>query len=366
MIPGPETATFVEHLASIFHTPYIIGCFIISIIIGPPGAILVAYVTTGFDVELAIKLTITYIGGVGTSYLMGVVMLALTWLLFFFVFYMTGFMRQRLVMAEAGITPILPEGEETFHQTFKFVFKLWPPVAVTALVIAFYFVSSSDYLIASLSAYAVNIATTIYMLIDLPLGFYVCTNFSWVYFGSIYCLYKLGKKPLRLKHSTEDRMLGVRPFGDLSLSMSTVYFSAIVIMIMIGITSTLGSPIEGFLPFLFLLMAFMIFGVVLFIFPLREVHIRMVEQKEIERNELRRRAYGGVGGDTRHFTTDTVTEMQRKLDDLTSLMTLEMAEKNLNAVPDWPIDTPILNRFATILITVIAIILANLILRLLV
>lgn len=366
MVSGPEKATIVEHLAGIFHMPYIIGCFIISVLIGPPGAILVAYITTGFDIELAILMTITFIGGVGTPYWMGIAILAFTWLLLFFVFYMTGFMRHRLISAEKGMCPILPEQEKTFHETFKFVFSYWPPFVIAALIIAFYFISSSDYLIASFSAYAVNIVTTIYLVIVYPLWFIVCCTFAWVYFGSIYGLYELGQKPLRLKPSTEDKMLGVRPFGDLSLSMSTVYFSAMVILIMIGIASTIGSPIIGFVAFVPLLMAFIVVGVVFFISPLYTVHTKMIEQKEIERAELRKQAYKGVEGKTEPGTRDTVVDMQRKLNNLTSLVTLEMAEKNLDSVPNWPIDTSILNRFATIIVMVTAIVLANLILRLLI
>ncbi len=364
MVPSLEKATVVEHLAGFFRMPYIIGCFIISTLIGPPGAILVAYLTTGFQIELAIQMTITFIGGVGTPYWMGVAILALTWLLLFFVFYMTGFMRRRLISAEKGMSPILPEREQTFHETFEFVFRQWPPVVIAALIIAFYVISSSDYLTASFSAYAVNIATAIYLAIVYPLWFIACCTFAWVYFGSIYGLHKLGQKPLILKPSTEDRMLGVRPFGDLSLSMSVVYFSAMVILIMMAIASMIGSPIVGFVPFITLLTTFIAVGVVLFVSPLYAVHTKMVEQKDIERTELLKLACIGVDGKPEPCANDTVAKMQRKLDNLTSLMTLERAEKSLNSVPDWPIDTAILNKFVTIIISVIAIILANLTLRL--
>lgn len=361
---GPEKATIVELLAGFFRLPYVIDCFIISTLIGPPGAILVAYLTTGFHIELAIQMTITFVGGIDTPYWMGVAILALTWLLLFFVFYMTGYMRHWLISAEKGMSPLLSEHEKTFHETFKFVFRQWPPIIIAALIIAFYFISSSDYLIASFSTYAVNIVTTIYLAIVYPLWFIVSCTFAWVYIGSIYGLYKIGQKTLILKHSTEDRMLGVRPFGDLSLSMSVVYFSAMVILIMLGIASTMGGPAIGSVAFLTLLLAFFVVGVVLFISPLYAVHTKMIEQKEIERTELCKQAYQGVQGTTKPCTEDAVAKMQRKLDNLTSLLTLERAEKNLDSVPDWPIDTPILSKFVTIILSVVGIILANLILRL--
>lgn len=365
MFPGPEQPTVVERLARFFHLPYIIGCLIISFIIGPPGMILLAYVTTGLDIENAILMTITCVGGIGTPHWMGVAILVLSFLLIFFVIYMTGFMRHRLISADKGISPILPDGERTFHKAFRSVFRPWPPIIIAAVLVAFYFISSSDYLMASFSAYAVNIATIAYLAIVYPLWYIIGCTFAWVYFGSIYGLYRLGQKPLRMKCSTEDRMLGVRPFGDLSLSLSIVYFSAMVILIMIGIAATIGSPIVGFVPSLILLIVLFIIGVALFVSPLYAIHAKMVEQKEIERIELRKKAYKGAEEKIELSANDTVADMQRKLDSLTSLMTLEMAEKSLNSVPDWPIDTSILNKFATILITVIAIVIANLILRLL-
>ncbi|MBI0581409.1 MAG: hypothetical protein JET69_00140 [Methanomassiliicoccales archaeon] len=326
--------------------------------------ILVAYLTTGFEIELAILMTITGIGGVGTPYTMGAAIIVLSSLLIFFCIYMTGFMRHILISAEQGISPILPEGEKTFHEAFKFIFKPWPPLIIAAVVAAFSIISSTDYIIASFSIYMVNVATATYLAIAYPLWIIVACAFAWAYFGSIYGLYKLGHKPLRLRPSTEDRMLGVRPFGDLSLSLSTAYFSTMVIMILMGIAATIGSPLIGFVPYMTALMIFLIVGVVLFISPLYAIHKKMVEQKEIERNELHRQAYKGVEVIKEARTNDTVAEMRKKLDSLTSLMTFEMVEKNLNSVPDWPIDTQIMNRFATIVITVIAIVIGNLILRL--
>ena len=364
MGPGPGRATVVERFSRTCHLPYIVGCLVIAVLIGPPGMILVAYFSTGFDIEQALLMTIMAIGGVGTPYVMGAAIIVLSSLLIFFFIFMTGFMRQVLISAEQGIIPILPEGENTFHNSFKLIFSPWPPLIISAVVSAFAIISSIDYLIASFGTYMVNVATGAYMVIIYPLWIVVACYFAWMYFGSIYGLYKIGKKPLRLRPSTEDRMLGVRPFGDLSLSLSTAYFSTMVIMILMGVAGTIGSPLIGFVPYMTNLMIFLIVGVVLFISPLYAIHKKMVEQKEVERNELRKQAYRSVEGRGAYSADDTVAEMQRRLDSITSLMALEMAEKNLNSIPDWPIDTKILNRFATIMITVIAIVIGNLILRL--
>lgn len=244
--------------------------------------------------------------------------------------------------------------------------KALAPVVIALAIIAFYFISSSSYLIEMFRAYAVQIANIIYLVIAYPIWFLAFCTFAWVYFGSIYGLYRLGMKPLVLKSSAEDRMLGVKPFGNLSLSLSIVYFFAMAILIMISLTAAMGSTvIEDTFVFIALLVTLFTVGVVLFIAPLYTVHKRMMEQKENEMTQLRKQAYKGVEGKAEPGTQDTVAEMRRKLDSLTSMVTLEMAEKNLNLVPNWPIDAPILSRFATIIISVTAIILANLILRLL-
>lgn len=365
MKPGPEKPTLVERIARIVHLPCIICCLIIAAIIGPPGMILVAYFTAGLNIEQSISMTISALGGVGTPYEMGAAIIVLSSVLLFLLLYMTAFMRQILASADQRIGPILPEGERTFHDAFKSVFIWWPPYILAVPIVLFSIISSYDYLIASFSFYTVNAFTTVFLAIVYPLWIIIACTFAWVYFSSIYGLYKIGGKPLKMKSSIEDRMLGVRPFGELSLSLSTAYFSAMTVMILMGIAATIGSPIIGFVPYMTLLLIFLGVGVVLFISPLFEVHKKMIEQKEAERNELRRHAYKGVEGKAQSSKDDTVSEMQRKLENLTSLMTLEMAEKNLDSVPDWPIDTHILNRFATIVITVIGIVIANLILRLL-
>lgn len=363
MIQGPEKVTFVERLAGVFHLPYLIGCLIISLIIGPPGAVLLAYVSTG-DLGKAVSLTILLYVGSGTPFLTGVAVLGLLGFLLFYVFYMTRFMRLRLLSTEEGLRPVLSEGEQTFHEAFKLVSKLWPPVAITVAMIAFYFVSSFDSLMEGFSAYTIHIANIIYLVIAFPIFFFAFGTFAWVYFGSIFGLYKLGKKPLTLKSSSEDRMLGVKPFGSLSLSLSIVYFSAIAILIIISLTTTMGSTLtQDVFAFITLLVALFAIGGVLFIAPLYTVHQRMMEQKENERTLLRSQVYRSVEGAAKPDTPDTVAEMKNRLDNLASVMALEMAEKHLNSIPNWPIDTPIISRFATIIISVITILLANLILQ---
>lgn len=364
MIPGPEKATFIERLAGLFHLPYIIGCLIISLFASPPGAIILAYITTG-DMDKAVSIAIYLFAGASIPFWTGVAVSGLLWLFLFYVFYMTRFMRQRLLLTDEELHPVLPEGEQTFHGAFKWVSKLWPPVITALAMIAFYFILSGGELIEVFRAYAIQIANIIYIVIAYPIWFFAFCTFAWVYFGSIYGLYKLGKKPLALKSSSEDRMLGVKPFGNLSLSLSIVYFFAMAILIMISIAEAMGSTATVGTTFTILLFTFFIIGVVLFIAPLYTIHKRMMEQKEKERTQLRKQVYKGVEGKAELGTQDTVAEMKRKLDSLTSIVTLEMAEKSLNSVPNWPIDTPIINRFATIIVSVIAILLAQLILQLL-
>jgi hypothetical protein len=364
MIPGPEKATFIERLAGVFHLPYSIGCLIISLLIGTPGAIILSYATTG-DMGRAVSLAVILYAGAGTPFWTGVAILGLLWLLLFYVFYMTRFMRLRLLSTEEGLRPVLPEGEQTFHGAFKLVSKLWPPIVIAIAMIAFYFISSSDYLIGVFRAYAVHIANIIYIVIAFPIWFLAFCTFAWVYFGSVYGLYKLGKMPLALESSAQDRMLGVRPFGNLSLSLSIVYFLAMVILIMMSLTVMSSTVTEDTFAFITLVITLFTVGVVLFIAPLYTVHKKMMEQKENERTKLRRQAYKGVEGKAEPSPQDTVAEMKRKLDSLTSMLTLEMAEKSLNSVPNWPIDTSIISKFVTIIISVITIILANLIWRLL-
>jgi hypothetical protein len=363
MIPGPERVTLIERLAGVFRLPYMIGCLVISLIIGPPGAIVLAYITTGFDIEKALTLTIALFAGVGIPFWTGIGVLALLWLFLFYVFYMTRFMRQRMLLTEQDLHPVLPEGEKTFHEAFHWVAKHWPPIAIAIAIIAFYFLSSAEALLQTFDVYAVQMANIIYIIVVYPIWLLIFATFAWVYLSSIHGLYKLGRKPLTLRPSVEDRMFGVKPFGNLSLSLSIVYFLAMAILIMITITEAVGSSESVGITFIILLVTFSTVGVMLFIAPLYTVHKRMVEQKEKERLQLHSQIYKSVEGTSNTEGQDTVAGMKRRLDNIASVMALDMAEKNLNSIPNWPIDTPIISRFATIILSVIAILMANLILQ---
>src|SRR5256712_13773875 len=75
-----------------------------------------------------------------------------------------------------------------------------------------------------------------YILYDIPVavqliqltcwGFFsfVFATFFSAYGHSMYKIYEIGKLPLQLKPFTEDRTLGLKPFGRTSLQLSLLYF----------------------------------------------------------------------------------------------------------------------------------------------
>src|SRR5438445_9844445 len=53
--------------------------------------------------------------------------------------------------------------------------------------------------------------------------FLILASFLWVYGYSMYAIHRAGKLPLRLKPFTEDRNLGLKPFGTTSLRLASIY-----------------------------------------------------------------------------------------------------------------------------------------------
>ena len=99
-------------------------------------------------------------------------------------------------------------------------------------------------------------------------------SFLWPYFDSMFMMYRIGKRPLTLRFYAEDRTLGLRPFGTLSLQLTTLYSGLLAFVFFIGIVS--GFPL---FVFGFQLIAFMLLGLLFFVLPLITLHGKMIEEK---------------------------------------------------------------------------------------
>jgi len=320
-LPGPEETTLFERLVEHVRVPYPIACLLLALV---PG-----YASSNFG-----ESTLDWI---------------LWTILAFYMFYVIRYMRLKVVRAESELLPLCPNGEETFHKAFGRVAQrksqvlLW--LLVGSISILYFFrlfrFTGGVYLsltVATISLFAVAWGTVF-----------------WVYFSSIYGLHVLGQEPLNLKDFREDATLGVRPLGYLSLHLAFVYLSVIA----------LGALATSFFPDLFTtasLLAFVIIGGALFFLPLRSMHRTMQKQRVREHSSIRSQFRELVASSKDLGSSEkSLSDLHGLLADLKGLMALEIVERKALAIPTWPFDGVILGQLALVMLSVIAAIIAQII-----
>lgn len=200
-------------------------------------------------------------------------------LLIFYVLYGIRFMRLKVVATEPELFAISPQGEETLHRIFSRVSDSRPPIILTVI-------------------FSAQGLPNIDSPGDIPpllwFGGLVVTGlftFVWVYFSSLWGLYKLGKQPLKLKPYYEDTTLGVRPVGSLSLSLAFAYFIGIGLFALSGaVTGT--PPPPNVIAFF---SATVLLGVIMFFLPLNSIHRRMAQEKRREHGLVRNKLVEVLG-----------------------------------------------------------------------
>jgi uncharacterized membrane protein YqjE len=182
----------------------------------------------------------------------------------------------------------------------------------------------------------------------------VVGTFIWVYFGSIRGLYELGNKSLKLKSFREDKTLGTRPIGLLSLSFASIYIIGIglaVLLVIIILPRTTVPLFTGLIATLILI------GITFFFLPLYTVHKRMLEAKHREQENVREQLSRVV--ETRKASESSERDLGEALDRLTTIIAVDITKEELEAIPTWPVDTPIMSRLVTLIFSIIGILIAN-------
>ena len=152
-----------------------------------------------------------------------------------------------------------------------------------------------------------------------------------------------------LKSSSEDRMLGLRPLGSISLSLAFAYFAVVF----------LGGVTLVILPFGFsdiaLLAIFVAVGAIMFFLPLNSVHKKMQTAKRLEQSSIREQFNQIVKNSDEKDRGDPQGALFR----IEKLLAIQMLDQKASATATWPLDTSILSRFTAIILSVVAILVAR-------
>ena len=346
---GPERPTLVERFLGMFHLPYLLACLILGALVGPVGQFLGIYLDTlSLDKAFTGTFLFSY-SGAPVPVEVGLFGFASYFLVIFWVFYGLGYLRLKLISAEQALSELSPDGETGFHRAFGGISSNKTPV-ILSTVLSIVFLST--YLFGFSSPPGVCIWCGGFFL---PLYGWLSTIltsvglswFVWIYFRSLWGIHLFGKGPLRLKSFYEDRMLGLRPVGSLALTFALVFF----VLGALGILSLLISPD----PFsIVVITALIVFGVVMFFLPLNSIHAKMMSAKQSTQHSVRLNFVRLLDG-----TVPGEGDSPGMLSDLKKLISHQMVEQKANSISTWPFDATIIGRFAAIIISVLAIMMAK-------
>jgi uncharacterized membrane protein len=171
-------------------------------------------------------------------------------------------------------------------------------------------------------------------------AFLVDWTFVWTYIYSMYSIWKIGHFPLAIPPFTEDRTLGLQPFGSASLRLTTIF-------LVLAISNVLTVHIFATSVPLFvisdLLIIFSVMGLVLFFLPLYGLHKKLVAMKNKEMRWISAE-HSAVLKEVRARGSFEDEGLTRRLTNI------KLFREDVVKIRGWPLDTEMIARLVTIVI----------------
>ena len=321
---GPETPTILERIVNPLPGPYFLKILTFWIIFGTPGIVLARYLDT-FNTGTIVSLF-------GVVSLQNVLVFSLANLIMpLYAFYGTRQMRQKICQTMPELKQVAAD-EAAAEGIFRSMTKLWP-----ALILSFFFAGISIVSFPGQIQHIVGYLSAIIKVVNFAVSMFAYGTFIWTYTSSISGLYRLGRKPLHFSPFYEDKHLGVKSLGSVSFSLVLVYFLGI------GLVFFSFSPLPD--PLLLALAGLILLGVVLFFLPLREVHVKMVREKQAAEKTLRTRF---------RQVAKTFESSEGNPNEITDLLAIQVIEQKVSKISEWPFDTATLSWLSAIIISIVA------------
>lgn len=270
------------------------------------------------------------------------------WYVFlFYVAFMIGHLRMRLVKAESELVSLAPNGEEDVHGVFKIVSEYLPQLMIM-FIFLFVFATSVPELIGK--GELTGFSTPIYILRS-SVRSLMFSSVLWLYGASLWGLYRFGKQNLRLKSYDEDPLLGTKRLGSLSFTISSTYFLGLLLFAGQMIFGGLAGQ-TSIVNIVFVLVLVPV-GIALFIAPLVSTHITMLKAKRAEIASTNKQLSELIS---------RVRETSEKDDQtMIRLLALETTERKVTSMKTWPVENPLIGKLALITAMVAATLIARLI-----
>ncbi len=347
---GPECPTLPERLARGIRVPYPVLCLIIALLAGGPGSFVLFYLGS-FSLEDAFRSTVVAsvlsVSPVQArvSPLLGLLEIAESTLALFADLYLIGYLRHRIVAARAKLSLLTPEGSTTFDRAFRLVPSNAGPLGFALVFFALYFPPRIPLAVGPVAF------TGLTLLTALAVGVYGAA--FWVYLSALWGVAAFGREPLKLKSFLQDRMLGLRPLGQLVVSFAMIFSLAI--------TLTLGgSLVAGDSGSIAINLVIVAGGVAMLFLPLMNTHRRMVEAKEEQEALIASRFKQVLSSASSSRPSEGQPDSPGKIGDLGELQTYLALRAEAAQISDWPFETRSVERVVAILLAILTVLLTRL------
>src|SRR2546428_7130588 len=189
--------------------------------------------------------------------------------------------------------------------------------------------------------------------------FLILASFLWFYGYSMYAIHQAGKLPLRLKPYTEDRTLGLKPFGPSSLRLASIYAFFPVTLTFLELV-TVDVDISGGITIIFspIRLTDIIFsaglilaGIALFFLPLLSIR-RRLQQAKHEQQSWETPQYTAIITRLKEQISkmpreDSANQTQALADELTMVRQIQ---QDIQKIQSWPFDLGVVSKLATVLV----------------
>ena len=351
---GPERLTIIERIIGFTRLPYSIGCLLIAVAIGGPGNFLVWYVYSPSLEEAWRRLLSSTLRGLFSIMQFGGEMPAVqvlleiaisTWTLFLGM-YLVRYWRLKVMTAKPKLSSLSPNGEAAYNRAFGLVSSAKGALLVASVFYLLYF--------PILSALSENNPVSLFGAIVLsPLSTLIYGTTFWVYLSGLWGLRRFGLEPLNLKRFYEDKMLGLRPLGQIAVSFAGTFF--VMIMSFFAVT-LLSADIYN----MAVALACMLLALAMLFLPIWGIHEKMSQVKQQEEESLRLRSIEPMIAAPKHLGTKDPKDSQ-VLSRIEELLRIQALEDKVSKISVWPFETKVVERLVAIIVSVATVILARLI-----
>ena len=332
--------TLMERLNGALPIPYTATALLVAALLGPLGFFIADFLDS-FDLGKATTLFVNlsfkpynFWQLVGNNLVFP--------LIIFYCAVMVRYMRLRIIRAENDLMGGTAESRNAVKAAFRGVSSTLPAVGIAALIV---FLSST---LIEQQVEANQGLAKLYFAVDYPLFFFGAGTFIWVYIRSLWGLHNLGKGPLRMRSHSEDPMMGLGGFGDLSLAFTAIFFVAVFFGLFMFSVFAANVPIVLFVLFSsFLTMT----GLVTFFLPLTNIHGKMVRQKDALRNQNLGELVALVG--------NSQGKESVPVGDFRRVLLLDHERGQIQDISSWPFETPVIRALALIIVGIVVSIAAH-------